>query len=318
MLSHNNWEEQIKKYEPKKQRFTIKKLSVGVASVLLGVTFAAGTASADSTTANADSASGSDSAEQTDHNLTLNSTSTSTLKSATAASQNNSAPAAVQNPAGDVKAQAANNYEAAVSAAVANASSDVASDAVQNSSAPSVQNSSAADSSAQASAVKSTATQAFSVRSAAVNNFNYASVFASLAAMQQSNNDNAAAQADTNSNDEYSNYKTVTDWSGLQSAISSGAQGVNIKGTINPGWFSNGNLNINGDFTIHGVDGAVLNLGQNRIINNGQLTLADVTVNGSVMGSGTVNIKGTVNSNVDAFNSVTLADQQHWSNGNQR
>lgn len=54
MLSHNNWEEQIKKYEPKKQRFTIKKLSVGVASVLLGVTFAAGTASADSTTANAD------------------------------------------------------------------------------------------------------------------------------------------------------------------------------------------------------------------------------------------------------------------------
>ncbi|MBC8743891.1 YSIRK-type signal peptide-containing protein [Lactobacillus sp. Marseille-P7033] len=297
MLSHNNWEEQIKKYEPKKQRFTIKKLSVGVASVLLGVTFAAGTASADSTTANADSASGSDSAEQTDHNLTLNSTSTSTLKSATAASQNNSASTAVQNPAGDVKAQAANDYEAAVSAAVANASSDVASDAVQNSSASSVQSSSAADSSAQASAVKSTATQAFSVRSAAVNNFNYASVFASLAAMQQSNNDNAAAQADTNAADsEYSNYKTVTDWSGLQSAISSGAQGVNIKGTINPGWFSNGNLNINGNFTIHGVDGAVLNLGQNYILNNGQLTLDDITLNGAVLGDGTVNIKGKVNS----------------------
>ncbi len=104
MLSHNNWEEQIKKYEPKKQRFTIKKLSVGVASVLLGVTFAAGTASADSTTANADSASGSDSPEQTDHNLTLNSASTSTLKSATAENQSNNASAAVQNPAGDIKA----------------------------------------------------------------------------------------------------------------------------------------------------------------------------------------------------------------------
>lgn len=110
MLSYNNWEEQIKKYEPKKQRFTIKKLSVGVASVLLGVTFAAGTASADSTTANADSASGSDSAEQTDHNLTLNSASTSTLKSATAENQSNNASAAVQNPAGDIKAQAANDY----------------------------------------------------------------------------------------------------------------------------------------------------------------------------------------------------------------
>lgn len=128
MLSHNNWEEQIKKYEPKKQRFTIKKLSVGVASVLLGVTFAAGTASADSTTANADSASGSDSAEQTDHNLTLSSASTSTLKSATAENQSNNAFAAVQNPAGDIKAQAANDYEAAVNAAVDNASSDVASE----------------------------------------------------------------------------------------------------------------------------------------------------------------------------------------------
>lgn len=119
MLSHNNWEEQIKKYEPKKQRFTIKKLSVGVASVLLGVTFAAGTASADSTTANADSASGSDSPEQTDPYLTLNSASTSTLKSsATAENQSNNASAAVQNPAGDIKAQAANDYEAAVNAAV--------------------------------------------------------------------------------------------------------------------------------------------------------------------------------------------------------
>lgn len=314
MLSHNNWEEQIKKYEPKKQRFTIKKLSVGVASVLLGVTFAAGTASADTTTANADSASGDGSAEQTDHNLTVNSASTSTLKSATAASQSNSASAAVQNPAGDIKAQAANDYEAAVSAAVANASSNVASDAAQNNSASSAQSSSAADSSAQASAVKSTATQAFDVKSVAANNFNYASVFASLAAMQQANNDNAAqpSAASSTANDEYSNYKTVTDWNGLQNAISSGAQGVNIKGTINPGWFGTGDLNINGSFTIHGVEGAVLNLGQNKIINNGQLTLADVTINGSVMGNGTVNIKGTVNSNADASNSAITGRSTDW------
>ena len=322
MLSHNNWEEQIKKYEPKKQRFTIKKLSVGVASVLLGVTFAAGTASADSTTANADSASGSDSAEQTDHNLTLNSTSTSTLKSATAASQNNSASAAVQNPAGDVKAQAANDYEAAVSAAVANASSDVASDAVQNSSASSVQSSSAADSSAQASAVKSTATQAFSVRSAAVNNFNYASVFASLAAMQQSNNDNAAAQADTNSNDEYSNYKTVTDWSGLQSAVSSGAEGVIVSGNITAtnGLFNlapHNDLNIYGNFTIIGADkNASINLNNNVIQNNGNLTLKDITVNGSILGNGTVNIQGTVTSNADASNSAIVDRSNAWLDNN--
>ncbi|MCC4330647.1 YSIRK-type signal peptide-containing protein, partial [Limosilactobacillus reuteri] len=317
MLSHNNWEEQIKKYEPKQQRFTIKKLSVGVASVLLGVTFAAGTASADSTTANADSASGSDSAEQTDHNLTLNSASTSTLKSATAENQSNNASAAVQNPAGDIKAQAANDYEAAVSAAVANASSEVASDAAQNSASAvqnsAAQNTSATSSSAQASAASAIATQSFTVSSSAVNNnLNYASVFASLAAMPQANT--AAQSSATNAtanNDEYSGYKTVTDWNGLQSAALSGAQGVNIKGNITPGWFGNSDLNINGNFTIHGVDGAVLNLGQNKINNNGQLTLADVTVNGSIMGNGTVNIKGAVTSNVNSLNSSVPTQDQY-------
>lgn len=232
-------------------------MSVGVASVLLGVTFAAGTASADSTTANADSASGSDSAEQTDHNLTLNSASTSTLKSATAENQSSNASAAVQNPAGDIKAQAANDYEAAVNAAVANASSDVASEATQN----------------------------------------------SASAAQNSAASNTSAVSSTANNDEYSNYETVTDWNGLQNAVLSGAKGVNIKGNITPGLFGTllGNgLTINGTFTIHGIDGAVLNLGQNKINNNGQLTLADVTVNGAIAGNGTVNIKGTVNSNIDA------------------
>lgn len=305
MLSHNNWEEQIKKYEPKKQRFTIKKLSVGVASVLLGVTFAAGTASADSTTANADSASGSDSAEQTDHNLTLSSASTSTLKSATAENQSNNAFAAVQNPAGDIKAQAANDYEAAVNAAVDNASSDVASEAVQNSASAAqnsaAQNTSAASSNAQASTASAVATQSFTVSSSAVNNnLNYASVFASLAAMPQANTTTQSSAASSTANDEYSGYKDVTNAFELQNAVNNfSVNGVNVKGNIN--LFSD--LNINRAFTIHGVDGAVLNLGQNKINNNGQLTLADVAVNGSIMGNGTVNIKGTVVSNVNSVNS---------------
>ncbi|WP_267866955.1 mucin-binding protein, partial [Limosilactobacillus reuteri] len=322
MLSHNNWEEQIKKYEPKKQRFTIKKLSVGVASVLLGVTFAAGTASADSTTANADSASGSDSAEQTDHNLTLNSASTSTLKSATAENQSSNASAAVQNPAGDIKAQAANDYEAAVNAAVNSASSDVASEATQNSASAAqnsaAQNTSAASSSAQASTASAVATQSFTVSSSAVNNdLNYASVFASLAAMPQANTaTQSSAASSTANNDEYSNYETVTDASGLQNAVNNfSINGVNVKGNIS--LFSD--LNINRAFTIHGVDGAVLNLGQNKINNNGQLTLADVTVNGSIMGNGTVNIKGNVTSNVNSVNSsVPTQDQynaQHYTGG---
>ena len=313
MLSHNNWEEQIKKYEPKKQRFTIKKLSVGVASVLLGVTFAAGTASADSTTANADSASGSDSAEQTDHNLTLNSASTSTLKSATVENQSSNASAAVQNPAGDIKAQAANDYEAAVNTAVANASSDVASEATQNSASAAqnsaAQNTSATSSSAQASTASAVATQSFTVSSSAVNNdLNYASVFASLAAMPQANTTTQSSAASSTANDEYSGYKDVTNAFELQNAVNNfSVNGVNVKGNIS--LFSD--LNINRAFTIHGVDGAVLNLGQNKINNNGQLTLADVTVNGSIMGNGTVNIKGNVTSNVNSINSSVPTQDQY-------
>ncbi|QDR71697.1 YSIRK-type signal peptide-containing protein [Limosilactobacillus reuteri] len=49
MLSKNNRKEQLLKQEPKKQRFTIKKLTIGVASVLIGFTFMGMNASADAT-----------------------------------------------------------------------------------------------------------------------------------------------------------------------------------------------------------------------------------------------------------------------------
>lgn len=39
MLSRKNYKELIRKQRAKKQRFTIKKLTVGVASVLIGLTF---------------------------------------------------------------------------------------------------------------------------------------------------------------------------------------------------------------------------------------------------------------------------------------
>ncbi|MDM8247025.1 YPDG domain-containing protein, partial [Collinsella tanakaei] len=50
MLSRNNWKEQVRQQEPKKQRFTIKKLTIGVASVLIGFTFMGMSASADTQT----------------------------------------------------------------------------------------------------------------------------------------------------------------------------------------------------------------------------------------------------------------------------
>ncbi|GGI62170.1 Rib/alpha-like domain-containing protein [Limosilactobacillus caviae] len=53
MLSKNNRQEQFRKQEPKKQRFAIKKLTVGVASVLIGFTFMGMNASADTDTTSA-------------------------------------------------------------------------------------------------------------------------------------------------------------------------------------------------------------------------------------------------------------------------
>ncbi|WP_418524783.1 YSIRK-type signal peptide-containing protein [Limosilactobacillus vaginalis] len=50
MLSRNNWKEQVRQQEPKKQRFTIKKLTIGVASVLIGFTFMGMSASANGQT----------------------------------------------------------------------------------------------------------------------------------------------------------------------------------------------------------------------------------------------------------------------------
>lgn len=57
MLSKNNVKEYIEKNAPTKQRFTIKKLTVGVASVLIGMTFAGtSVASADETPASSGAA----------------------------------------------------------------------------------------------------------------------------------------------------------------------------------------------------------------------------------------------------------------------
>ncbi|GAA0868538.1 Fn3-like domain-containing protein [Lactobacillus kefiranofaciens] len=77
-----------------------------------------------------------------------------------------------------------------------------------------------------------------------------------------------------------------------------------------------GSLNVNNAFTIEGSkkDDAgsaySLSLGSNSIVNTGNLTLANVTINGSILGNGQVNIAGNVTSNVDAVNAKTLTNDQ--------
>lgn len=108
------------------------------------------------------------------------------------------------------------------------------------------------------------------------------------------------------------NYTTVNNYNDLQRAVSNySVSGVNIDGDI----YVFGNLTINRAFTIKGTNNAKLNLNQNAIINNSTLTLEDITVNGSIMGNGTVNIKGDVISNVNESNGYTLTNSEKTAPG---
>ena len=112
------------------------------------------------------------------------------------------------------------------------------------------------------------------------------------------NNANAAKTNDA-INEAEKNFKIVDNAMDLLNAASSwdsSIQGVNLKGNIN----LTGDLNLNKNFIIHGLDGATLTLngGSGSISNNAVLTLDNLTINGSVGGSGKTQIKGTVTSNV--------------------
>lgn len=128
MLSTNNSSSQFDAAEAAKQRQTIKKLTVGVSSILLGFAFAGATnAHADTTTpvnTNSESAT-TVSSDQ----MINNSASAQVLKSASTA-----ASAASSSAASDVKTPVADSYEAAVNANLDtnSASSDANSAATTN------------------------------------------------------------------------------------------------------------------------------------------------------------------------------------------
>lgn len=115
MLSKNNRKEQFRKQEPKKQRFAIKKLTVGVASVLIGFTFMGMSASAD-TTADANSEAGGQSVAETQNSASNQANSQATLTTPNSqgiqSSDNQTVSAA---PASETAAQ---KYENAVSDAI--------------------------------------------------------------------------------------------------------------------------------------------------------------------------------------------------------
>ncbi|MFR0612182.1 Rib/alpha-like domain-containing protein, partial [Limosilactobacillus balticus] len=115
MLSKNNRKEQFRKQEPKKQRFAIKKLTVGVASVLIGFTFMGMNASAD-TTAEANSEAGSQPVAEAQNSASNQTNSQATLTTPNSqGTQSSDKQAASATPASETAAQ---KYENAVSDAI--------------------------------------------------------------------------------------------------------------------------------------------------------------------------------------------------------
>ncbi|MBB1122442.1 mucin-binding protein [Limosilactobacillus albertensis] len=245
MVSKDNRSLHDDMYTSKKQRFTIKKLTVGVTSVLLGVAFAGTTASANTDNAASTTDNNDESAEQTDHNLVLNSANSETLKTATSANTN--AQAAVVNPAGDVKTDVADQYQQAVNQSTSKA----------------IQQSEAATFDVKAAAGQD---QSQALNANNVNYSNVANSLQTMAAQAQSENsanvqntgndaNNAGANAaslygtslfslsdllgnntNTDQGTVQGNTETVTDWNQFKSALQdSSITQINIDGQIDVG-----------------------------------------------------------------------------------
>ncbi|MCC4370164.1 YPDG domain-containing protein, partial [Limosilactobacillus reuteri] len=117
MLSKNNRKEQFRKQEPKKQRFAIKKLTVGVASVLIGFTFMGMNASAN-TTPEANNATGDQAVGESQNSTSDNQTNNSQVALTTPNSQGTQSSDNQTVSVAPASETAAQKYENAVSDAI--------------------------------------------------------------------------------------------------------------------------------------------------------------------------------------------------------
>lgn len=127
MLSENNWKEYVYQQEPKKQRFTIKKLTMGVASVLIGFTFMGiegGNVQADTLSSNENNISNviPNSESSSDSTVSTNSNSNAVNRAANATIRNaNSTTTEVQS---NVSEAAQNNTSSVSSSPALSAATD--------------------------------------------------------------------------------------------------------------------------------------------------------------------------------------------------
>ena len=299
MLSKNNYQERLRKMDDKQERFSIRKFSVGAASVLVGTAILSmqnvQTVRADATTdtekGTTDVTSKNDEQnKQKAYNQVVSEDQNTTMVgqdskvASFSASKNEGTFAEASSEDKTSSTTDAQKVESKV--ATAKATTDTA-NSVKTASTTSTD---------QTTSVNTTTFNTNQSSTAALFSASALSESKALAATPR------ASSATTNAKAKNNNYKLVTSSSELQQAINSGVAGINIDRSIDA---SNVNLAITNTFAIVGInDAAVLNLGQKSLNNSGNLTLQDITINGAVSGNGTVNIKGNVTSNVNENNSL--------------
>uniref|UniRef100_UPI00272CE9D7 pectate lyase-like adhesive domain-containing protein n=1 Tax=Lactobacillus intestinalis TaxID=151781 RepID=UPI00272CE9D7 len=270
MLSKNNRKEQFRKQEPKKQRFAIKKLTVGVASVLIGFTFMGMNASAD-TTAEANSEAGSQPVAETQNSASNQANSQATLTTPNSqgiqSSDNQTVSAA---PASETAAQ---KYENAVSDAIEQATKKAAAAKSGDASVTTPASSSAAS----ASSADDQQTTSFNVKAnvGSANEQKLASLYGSFVQMQP-----VAATQETQKTLRGTQTQDVSDWQGFVNAMNDSSvgtikltsditvanKGTNINGIRRPNPVVNsGKMNLTGSNISGGLDID----GQNHTINFG-------------------------------------------------
>ncbi|WP_301055307.1 mucin-binding protein [Lactobacillus hominis] len=317
MVSKNN---RLKRFEQSAQRqnhFGIRKLTIGAASVLLGTSLYLGTQTSQAKAAtvdgnnkdNAEQQSGEDksvAAKDVDHVEVAKQATTLQVAGDQATTENKA-----QQPAAEVKTDA---VKQATDTAKAEEKANEATN-VENKNAQVENKITDANKEQETKAAKTATTTTLKVASfkadAKANKDTKDPILAArmlTASKVQATAKTANADANTDASKAKNNYQVVTDEDGFKKAVNSNAQGVNVKGNITV----NSDLNINKNFAIVGADEeSSLNFGNSSLNNSGNLTLQNITVNGSVMGDGTVNISGKVVSNVNSANSSVPTQNQY-------
>ncbi|MCC4382910.1 YPDG domain-containing protein, partial [Limosilactobacillus reuteri] len=274
MLSKNNRKEQFRKQEPKKQRFAIKKLTVGVASVLIGFTFMGMNASAN-TTAEANSGAGDQPVEEPSSEATNQNSQTSQVTLTNSASAENSSSATT---------------------ASAQSSADQQASPISDEYAKKVTENTAAKVASQTSAGSQSAATVTSDNANSTARENYsAQLFA------QSLADVPASQATTTSEAPKTLRGTqtqdVSDWQGFVNAMNDSSVGtINLTSDIT---VANKGTNING---IHRP---------NPLVNSGKMNLTGSNISGGLIIDGQ---KHAINfgANYLSFDTNNQKDSNPW------